>query len=95
MPIIRNGDRVWKDFEEYDFINGIVPWPDDYFKCIVDEYIEKGNGVQGTVGMAECHVFDAGDLNNFGVNWMERNFRRAGKPTDRINEEPAGTNPTN
>ncbi len=25
--------------------------------------------------MAECHLFDAKDLNNFGVNWMERNFR--------------------
>lgn len=75
MPIIQNGDRVWKDFEEYDFINGIVPWPEDYFKSIVDEYIEKGNGVQGTVGMAECHLFDAKDLNNFGINWMERNFR--------------------
>ena len=75
MPILQNGDRVWKDFEEYDFINGIVPWPEDYFKSIVDEYIEKGNGVQGHVGMAECHLFDARDLNSFGVNWMERNFR--------------------
>lgn len=75
MPIIQNGARVWKDFEEYDFINGIVPWPEDYFKSIVDEYIEKGNGVQGTVGMAKCHLFDAKDLSNFAVNWMERNFR--------------------
>lgn len=75
MPIIQNGDRVWKDFEEYDFINGIVSWPEDYFKSIVDEYIEKGNGTQGTVGMAECHLLDANDLNKFGVNWMERNFR--------------------
>ena len=75
MPIIQNGERVWKDFEEYDFINGIVPWPEDYFKSIVDEYIEKGNGVQGSVGMAKCHLFEAKDLINFGVNWMERNFR--------------------
>ncbi len=74
MPIIQNGNRVWKDFEEYDFINGIVPWSEDYFKNIVDEYIEKGNGVQGSVGMAECHLFDAKNLNKFGINWMERNF---------------------
>ncbi|MCP4347664.1 MAG: aminoglycoside 3-N-acetyltransferase [Desulfobacterales bacterium] len=74
MPILQDGDKVWKDFEEYDFINGIVPWPEDYFKSIVDEYIEKGNGVQGNVGMAECHLFDAKDLNNFGINWMECNF---------------------
>ncbi len=32
MPIIQNGNRVWKNFEEYDFINGIVSWPEDYFK---------------------------------------------------------------
>lgn len=75
MPILQDGERVWKDFEEYDFINGIVPWPEDYFKSIVDEYIEKGNGVQGTVGMAKCHLFDAKNLNNFGINWMECNFR--------------------
>ncbi|ASQ90603.1 aminoglycoside 3-N-acetyltransferase [Prosthecochloris sp. GSB1] len=74
MPILQDGEKVWKDFEEYDFINGIVPWPEDYFKSIVDEYIEKGNGVQGTVGMAQCHLFDAKDLNNFSVKWMERNF---------------------
>ncbi|MCP3923256.1 MAG: aminoglycoside 3-N-acetyltransferase [Desulfobacterales bacterium] len=74
MPIIQNGNRVWKDFEEYDFINGIVPWSEDYFKNIVDEYIEKGNGVQGKVGMAECHLFNAKNLNKFGINWMERNF---------------------
>ena len=75
MPIIQNGNKLWKDFEEYDFINGIVPWPEDYFKSIVDEYIEKGNGVQGNVGMAGCHLFDANDLSRFGVKWMERNFR--------------------
>lgn len=75
MPVILDGERVWKDFEEYDFINGIVPWPEDYFKTIVDNYIEKGNGVQGRVGAAKCHLFDARDLNGFGVNWMERNFR--------------------
>ncbi|MCP4158927.1 MAG: aminoglycoside 3-N-acetyltransferase [Deltaproteobacteria bacterium] len=74
MPIIQNGNRIWKDFEEYDFINGIVPWSEDYFKNIVDEYIEKGNGVQGSVGMAECHLFNAKNLNKFGINWMERNF---------------------
>ncbi len=38
MPIIQNGGTLWKDFEEYDFINGIVPWPEDYFKSIVDDY---------------------------------------------------------
>lgn len=75
MPIINNGERVWKEFEEYDFMNGIVPWPEDYFKSIVDEYIEQGNGIQGSVGMAECHLFDANNLNTFGVHWMEHNFR--------------------
>ena len=75
MPIILNGERVWKEFEEYRFTNGIVPWPDDYFKTIVDSYIEKGNGERGTVGMARSYLLDAKDLNSFSVNWMERNFR--------------------
>ncbi len=75
MPVMQNGDKIWKEFEEYDFINGIVPWPEDYFKCIAEDYIKAGNGDQGTVGMATCHVFDAADLNRFSVGWMEAHFR--------------------
>lgn len=75
MPIIQNGKRVWKEIEEYDFVNGIVPWPDDYFKSIVDEYIQENNGLQGIVGFADSYLFDANDLNNFAVNWMESHFR--------------------
>ncbi len=74
MPIILDGKRTWKEFEEYRFTNGIVPWPDDYFKTIVDSYLEKGNGKRGKVGMARSYLFDANDLNSFSVNWMEGNF---------------------
>lgn len=74
MPIMQDGKKIWRDFEEYDFINGIVPWPEDYFKTIVDEYIKKGSGDHGSVGMAQCHLFDATDLNNYSINWMERHF---------------------
>ncbi len=74
MPILQNGKRTWVEFEEYDTTHGIVPWSGDYFQTIVDEYIDKGHGVHGSVGMAQCYLFDAKELNNYSVDWMERNF---------------------
>ena len=82
MPLYQEGERVWKDFEEYDFMNGIAPWPEDYFKVIVDNYIGEGLGKQGTVGQAECHLFDAKDLLHYGVAWMERNLQNINTQQD-------------
>lgn len=75
MPLLRDGERVWVEFEEYDTTNGIVDWPEDYFQAIVREFLEAGGGRRGRVGHAEGFLLPAGELVGFGKEWMEEHFR--------------------
>ena len=74
MPVLRDGRRVWMDFEEYDTTRGIVDWPDNYFQTIVEEYLAAGNGRTGKVGAADSYLLDAVSLTAFGTRWMEEHF---------------------
>jgi aminoglycoside 3-N-acetyltransferase len=50
-----------------------VAWDgEDYFRIIGREAIAAGLARQGRVGAAESYVFDATNLVDFGVKWMER-----------------------
>jgi len=75
-PILRDGHTEWVDIEEFDTCLGIVDWPDDYFITIAKEYLALGHGRTGVLAAAESYLFDAADLNRFGVEWMERHFGR-------------------
>lgn len=74
MPILRNGKRTWVEIEEFDTSQGIVDWHEDYFKAIVGEYLSYGKVLSGKVGEAQSYLFDAADLTEFGIQWMERTF---------------------
>jgi aminoglycoside 3-N-acetyltransferase len=75
MPALREGNRVWVDIEEYDTRWGIVDWPgEDYNELIVQEYLLSGKGESRKIGSAWSYLFDANDLVNFAVQWMDRNF---------------------
>ena len=74
MPVLRDGQPVWMDFEEYDTTEGIVDWPDNYFETIMRDYLKAGNGHAGPVGAAESYLFEARPLVAFGVEWMEKHF---------------------
>lgn len=76
MPLLRNGKRVWVDIEEFDTGRGIVDWDgeEDYFEVIAREYLSSGKGRQGRVGMAPSYLFDAADLVQFAIQWMESTF---------------------
>ena len=76
MPVLRDGQRIWMDFEEYDTTRGIVDWPDNYFETIVKDYLLAGNGRTGRVGAADSYLLDASSLNAFGLSWMEEHFAR-------------------
>jgi len=73
-PILRRGERMWVEIEEFDTANGIVPWKTDYFETIVEEYLAMGRVRSGTVGAAQSYLFDAADLNRYAVEWMEKRF---------------------
>jgi aminoglycoside 3-N-acetyltransferase len=78
MPILREGKRVWVEIEDIDTGRGIVEGrsSEEYFAAIVRDYLVAGKGRSGEVGAAESHLFEAADLVEFAVQWMERTFGR-------------------
>lgn len=76
MPIIENGQKIWKAVEEFETSEGIVDWPgdEDYFELIVRDFLASGQGKQGQVGAASSLLLDATALCNFGIKWMEEKF---------------------
>lgn len=76
-PILENGVKIWKQFEEFDTSQGIVDWPkdEDYFLSIGNQFFANGHGIKGNVGSAVSYNFDAKELVNFGKVWMEEQFQ--------------------
>ena len=55
-------------FEELD-LGGV-----DGFEVIAREALAAGIGVQGRVGQADCHLFEADALTDFAVRWIDARF---------------------
>jgi len=83
MPVLHDGRKVWVEVEEFDTCGGILPGAEEYFQTIPNEYISSGKGVSDKVGNAESYLFDADDLVNFAVQWLERKYgtEKIVKPT--------------
>lgn len=75
LPVLKDKQKVWVSIEEFDTSKGIVDWQGDYFATIMESYISAGNSRRAKVGQAESYYLPASDLVEFGVKWMERNFR--------------------
>jgi len=76
-PMLRDGERVWVEIEQFDTGGGIVDGAEeDYFTRISEEYLALGKGKRGKVGGADSYLFDAGDLKDFAVAWLEERFGR-------------------
>ena len=75
-PILRDGKCEWIEFEQFDTSGGIVDWPPngDYFLSIVEEYMTRASYATGRVGAADSYLFDAKDLTDFAVAWLEEHF---------------------
>jgi len=74
MPILRDGQRIWVEIEEFDTCRGIVADAEEYFKTIVHEYLSSGKGCSGKVGAAQSYLFDAASLAEFAIQWLETTF---------------------
>src|SRR5262245_5692714 len=70
-PILRAGERVWVEIEDYDTGE---PHGDYAFDGIAREYLALGKGRQGTIGSAPSYLFDAADLSAFAITWLEQRF---------------------
>jgi len=71
-PIVRDGTKLWIQIEEFS-TEGCLSWygPTDPFEAIVGDYLKQGRGAVGHVGAARSHLFDAADLVEFAVGWIE------------------------
>jgi aminoglycoside 3-N-acetyltransferase len=70
-PILREGERVWVEIEDYDTGE---PHGEYSFDGIAREYLALGKGRQGTIGNATSYLFDAADLSAFAIAWLELRF---------------------
>lgn len=78
MPVLREGKRVWVEIEDIDTREGIVEGhsAEGSFTKIVREYLASGKGCSGQVGGAQGYLFDAADLVEFAIGWLERMFTK-------------------
>lgn len=74
-PILVDGQKVWRAFEEFDTSDPPDGQPDDYFATIVTAYLATGNGSTGKIGAADSVLVDARGVVDFAVAWMEANIR--------------------
>ncbi|MFC7217846.1 aminoglycoside 3-N-acetyltransferase [Streptomyces polyrhachis] len=77
QPIRVDGERVWRRFHDIDSEHGafdysaVVPEGRDPFEAIARDMLAAGIGSRGTVGAADSYLFEAGEVVDFGVAWIE------------------------
>jgi aminoglycoside 3-N-acetyltransferase len=76
-PILVDGRKVWRRFEEFDTADPPDGMPDDYFATIVEDFLATGKGRRGTVGAAPSVLVEAKEIVPFAVAWIERALRPA------------------
>lgn len=65
-PIIKNGIRVWKEYEKYDYDS-------EEFNKIGNNFEQEFQIRQGFVGNAFCKLMKQTELVDFGVKWFREN----------------------
>ncbi|MGW0787617.1 aminoglycoside 3-N-acetyltransferase [Streptomyces sp. NPDC002911] len=77
QPILEGGQRVWRRFRDIDSSDGafdyssVTPGGQDPFETIVRDMLAAGTGRRGRVGAADSHLFEAGEVLDFGVAWVQ------------------------
>jgi aminoglycoside 3-N-acetyltransferase len=72
VPVVENGERVWREMEEYDTSDRAHPnWPDRFFARLVDAYLSRTRNSGGRVGEAQAYLVEARGLLAFAMPVME------------------------
>jgi aminoglycoside 3-N-acetyltransferase len=81
VPVVVGAEGVeLRTFHDIDTSNSAYPFEDldlggvDGFEVIAREALTAGIGVQGRVGEADCHLFEADALTDFAVRWIDARF---------------------
>ncbi len=69
--ILQNGQTIWVEIDDY---NTGTPHADYRFEQIAEAYLAEGKGQTGTFGNAQSVLFDARDLVDYTVKWLEERF---------------------
>ena len=75
-PMLVDGRKVWRTYEEFDTGDPPEGLPDDYFATIVRDYLATGSGRTGKVAGADCVLVEAAPMVDFARAWMERSIGR-------------------
>ncbi|MCX5412315.1 aminoglycoside 3-N-acetyltransferase [Streptomyces sp. NBC_00059] len=76
QPVLADGRRVWRRFRDIDSSGGafdysaVTPEGQDPFETIGRDMLAAGIGRRGSVGAADSHLFEAGEVLEFGLTWM-------------------------
>jgi aminoglycoside 3-N-acetyltransferase len=78
-PVLESGERVWRTFSDIDTSDGALPYEsllgkEDYVGYLARSALAVGCGKSGTVGEATAYLFDAPELVDHAVGWIEHNF---------------------
>jgi aminoglycoside 3-N-acetyltransferase len=78
-PVIVGGDRVWRTFSDINNSEGALPYErilgeEPYIEHIARSALAAGKGRRGPVGVATAYLFDARELVEHAVDWIERTF---------------------
>ncbi|MFF3301360.1 aminoglycoside 3-N-acetyltransferase [Streptomyces sp. NPDC001741] len=77
QPVLIDGRRVWRRFRDIDSSGGAfdysahTPEGQDPFETIARDMLAAGIGRRGRVGAADSHLFEAGEVLDFGLAWIE------------------------
>lgn len=83
QPVLADGRRVWRRFRDIDSSGGafdysaVTPGGQDPFETIVRDMLAAGIGRRGSVGAADSHLFEAGEVLEFGLTWIHEKLGRA------------------
>lgn len=74
LPVLEEGKKVWLDIEDFD-TNGTFPWEgEDYFKLILQDYLNQSGVEPSLIGQAPSYLFKAKETMAFAKNWLEDQF---------------------
>jgi aminoglycoside 3-N-acetyltransferase len=80
VPVARRDGTVEvRTYNDIDTDRGPYPYEqlglgDEPFAVIAREALAAGIGTCGRVGQADCHLFEARELTEFAVSWIEERF---------------------
>jgi aminoglycoside 3-N-acetyltransferase len=77
-PVLEGGERVWRTFSDIDTSEGVLPYArvigdEDYVGYIARSALAAGGS--GLVGEAPAYLFEARELVEHAVRWIEQAYR--------------------